>query len=562
MGSDAGRAALEIAADYLDSSEKQVLRNVATALAAIDTPQSAAHLADLAILEEDPEVRERAVAEATRLGDKARHAAADRAARWLIEPPRPEGASRLGTVRENAIRGHANDLLVALERQCEDLKAPELALDSLPALPGKILRRFEPLLGLLWTRLWTLTLYTRMRGYLLRRHPPAPLWWPVVLGFFGALPGAAITAGLFTAWHAPIGRQAVLVLCLAPAMVSAFLIAAVSRSSIPHEHYCNRRVGALVEAFGFLWRPGKGALHTLVAPIAIALVSASAVVSLFVGFGGLGLDLLACLSWVVFACVTLTVVLVIMRAAAVTEPRLGRLGSTLFGAFAGLAIALMSLYESLRLWPHPEIAILNSEAVVLLPALTTAFITERLFGSAVVARGPSRTAIASVAAMILALAPGLWFHFNPSQAPRAPYREVAREDSWWLAKVPVWRQFQVDFKQRVRAEIEADESFTDDTRLLFDLRRGSEKIAPDVTLAGGAEWVLPPGDYELTVTAPGAGVEKKKYGFLVRETYASAVSLLARQMLVSSGREVPAHLVGAFELELILNADAAPRSRF
>lgn len=553
MSSPAAAHALKTVTEYLGSAEKQVLRNAATALATIGTPECAVHLAELAVLDQDASVRSRAIAELAGLDESARQAAAEHAVSFLVQPPTTEEAIKEGaTPSRLQTRGHANDLLAALARQGTEVTVQTPPLPDHPVLSKKARHFLTPV----WTLFWTFGLFWRVRRYLLSQHPPPPLWWPVVLGFLGALPGGTLTAFLFWRWHQEVGEAAFLALCLPPALLTSVLIAVLSRTNVPLEHYCNHRMGALVEALGFLWCPGAGLVRTLAVPLTIAAIGASALGSLHLGFGELELELFLSLLWFIVAWCSLALILAVMRAAAITTPHLGRFGAAVVAGLSGLAIACLIIFVSLRIWRQPGVAILNSETVLLLLPFITAFMSERLLGRAVVARGPSRLLVASLAALSLVVLPGVWLHFNPLQPPRAHHRETPLEQQWWLAQVPVWRPFRVDFEQRVQARIVPKRSGLD-----LRLVRGGEGVSRAIKLTNGREWTLHPGDYELEVRVSGADTAKKRFRFLVRESYASAVSLIARYLLESSGNKIPPSLVEAFPLELVLNAQPFEAAR-
>jgi hypothetical protein len=138
------------------------------------------------------------------------------------------------------------------------------------------------------------------------------------------------------------------------------------------------------------------------------------------------------------------------------------------------------------------------------------------------------------------------------EPPRAEPGEPLRQE-WWLARIPVYRRIQTDFQQKVRVRLEPASLLAERG---LELRLTPQETA-GVELPGGREWDLPPGTYQLEVTAPGLHARPRWLRFLFQgqESYASAQGLVARRLIESSGRTAPPSLVGAFQLEIVLNAE-------
>ncbi|NJL26532.1 MAG: HEAT repeat domain-containing protein [Thermoanaerobaculia bacterium] len=117
--SGTGNETLALLTAHLSSPETQVLCNVAVALGVLGTPQSAVHLADLAVLQPDPVVRERALAALDGVPREARQAAAERARDVLIESleKRDDKGRERSSVTRAAQIGYANDVLVTLRHE-------------------------------------------------------------------------------------------------------------------------------------------------------------------------------------------------------------------------------------------------------------------------------------------------------------------------------------------------------------------------------------------------------------------------------------------------------------
>ncbi len=539
-------AVFRVLKDSLDSPEQQVRRNATTGLAVLATPECAELLSELAILDPDPGVRQRATAELERLDPTARQAAAVRATAWLVNPALPERSVEdepgVAAAAKFAMCGRANDLLVALRKQGITSALPPSTLPPRWAQLGRapVLQRA--------LRAWTyLPLFFRIRRYLLQQQPLPPLWWSLVLAWLGALPGAILTALAFWFKEPQLGEHVYLAICLPAAALATLTVAAVNRTAVPVERYCHFRMGALVETLGLLWRP-LGKLWVVVPLLAVALAGA-ALLPLLIGFGGLGSKLFDHLAWILLSFLGQMGLYMAMRALAVTAPWLG-FSATLGSGLVGLLFGLLAPLALMHFWPIPAVAVLASESLLVVLSIAMAFTLSQRLPQSVVQRPPSRSSVGILIALSLVVSPGLWLRFNPLQLPRAGEQQTLLQ-AWWLAQVPVERSFRVDFPQRVRAHLEP----TDPN---FEVRcwRNHEEmtIAPDEFA-----WILDPGIYRLEITVAEAQTNQVKFSYWVREGYLSAVGLLARKLLLWQDQPVPHQLVGAFRLELILNADAEAR---
>ncbi|MEE8524675.1 MAG: HEAT repeat domain-containing protein, partial [Thermoanaerobaculia bacterium] len=364
MSSPRASNVLEIVGDHLGSPEAQVRRNVATALATIGSPESIRRLVDLAVLDPDASVRSRAVDELLELDAEAGQAAAERAGELLFE--RPEPGSGDGREAESAmeitIQGRANDLLAAF--RCQGIAV------ALPPLP--FIDRF----ALSW----------KIRRHLMRRPAP-PLWRPLLLAFVGALLGAGVNAWWFWTASPELGRHVFLALCLPAAVLSSLLTTAVSRTSVPADHYCDRRMGILVETVGVLWRPVGKLWQSLAVPLIMAIIITAGMVPLKIGFDGLGARLVDYLTWILLGMLILALIQMTMRAIAAAPSRLGLVGSTVTGGIAGAVFGALAMAGAIWGWTsHAGVAIVVSEGLFFLLPLATGFVCERLLSPMVPAR--------------------------------------------------------------------------------------------------------------------------------------------------------------------------------
>lgn len=517
---------LAIVTDCLASAEAQVRRNAATALAAAGTWKSASPLVDLALRDPDASVRRRAFDGLLQLDDDAQRAAAQRTSDVFQELSATGDSADEGEEPEERLEvlGRANEILAAVRQQGIPFAIAE----------RHFLRRFA--------------LFWKVRHYLLRHRLPQPFWRPVVLAFLGALAGAALTAALFARWNPFLGEHVTFGILLPAAFLATILTAALSHHQVPAGSYCDPHMGALVETAGLLWRPFS-------LPIALAAIAAFALITLMVGFAGLELKAFRILSWLLLSCLALSMILMAMRGVTTVVPRLGRAAATLAGALAGLAAGFVVLLGLFRIWPHPGVAILASEGALITLPLAAAFACERLLSPIAAARGPapSRLLVSTLIALLIVLLPGLWIHFNPLQ-PLAASPGAELEEEWRWTHVPVHRSFRIDFVQTVRARL-GDEGFRPVKDLDLRLTRQGRKIDSDQANEGWLLWKdLVPGDYRLEVTVRDRNLEKGALSFLVRESYASVVGLLARRLLESFGENPPASLVEPFRLQLVLNS--------
>lgn len=520
MSSPAPRDVLEIVSDLRGSADAQVRRNVVTALATIGTWECASPLVDLATMDSDQSVRRRAFDGLAELDADAKWHASRRASDLLHELSEADESADEKTGAKLEVGGRANDILTALGEEGDQVVFAE--------------RHFARRFALFW----------RVRHYLLRQRPPRPLWRPFLLGLLGALPGAALTAFLFSRWDPFLSGHVILGILLPAALLASVLTTASSHHRVPVERYCDPHMGALVEIAGLVWRP-------FWVPISICAVVTLALVTLGTGFPDLELKAFRILSWLVLSFLGLVIILTAMRAATVAvPPRLGRLTSALAGGLTALVIGPIVLLGFFRIWPRPGVAILVSEATLLLLPLVTAYVFEHFLSPIAAARGPapSRMLVSTLIALLIVLLPGAWIHFNPLQ-PLTLSRGAPMEE-WRWAHVPVHRKFRVDSVQTVRARLESQEARAPQD-LELRLTRQERKIESDREVDGWRWWDdLPPGDYRLGVTIRDRDLEKGPLSFVVRDGYASAVGLMARHLLESLGEDVPASLVAPFKLVL------------
>lgn len=551
---------LAVVTTYLGSDETQVLRNAATALAAIGTPESAVHLADLAVLQADASVRRRATEELASLAEVSKQTAAQRARDLLLasDDRRGAGGDEPDPLAGLEQAGRANDLLVALRRQGITAALPE---PPLSVLLDWLQRRLHPPL---WARLtpvwksiaafsWYRKLFAKIRFYRVREQPRRPLWWALFVAFLWALPGAALTALTFW-WLAPeLGKHVYLGIGLPSALIAATLAAIFHFSAVPIARYCHGGLGVPLEIWGVIRRPGGAWWRQFLFPLAVGGVAVLGLTPMMLGFDDLGISPFYHLVWFLLATGGLLLIFAAMRAGAVVAAlRWGRASSAVTGAVTGVVVGVALQGAVFLLKPRPGIAFLVIEGVILLPALTTAFFGEHLRAGKPPGRGPSRALVWPLIAMLIVILPGVWLFFNPPKLLEAR-QDLAHTSTWQLAHLPVERSFRVDFlPQKVRATVEPEDP---SSQLELKLRHG-ELTLPGAPINNGLEWDLSErGLYTLEVTVGELRSKPSRLSFVVRESYATAVGLLAHRLLVARGQKPPASLVGAFELELVLNAE-------
>jgi len=552
MSSPRRARAVEIVVESLGATDAQALRNTATALATIGTPDCAVRLAELALDTDDRSVYERVTEELASLDEPARRAAAERALKTLLGLPADVDStltsSEWDATRES--RARANELLADLRRQGVKIALPTAALPKRFAIPS----RLRPLLEWFWTLRRYFPLFWKLRWPLARRHPPPPLWRSASSSFAGAFAGAVLTALLFALWEPRLSQETFLAISLPATLLATFLVTANSRATVPVERYGDARLGTAVETVGFLWRPAAGTWRSLLMPLSIAGVTLAALFPLRFAFGGLDLGFFGYVAWSVASFAGLLLGFAVLRGIAAAAAAWGRVSAAVAGGAAGLVLGLAALAAFFLVAPGSGTAVLVAEAAVLALPLVSAFVFERgsIGPAAARARPTSRTTGWAMAALVIALSPGAWLFFNPPLV--APRGETVTR-SWWLAQIPVERSFRVEFPQRVWVRVLAEDA-PDRPDLVLRLTLRGETIEGEAA-RNGTGWDLPAAeeDYRLEVTHREGEIVETPLDFLVRESYVSAVALLARELLELRGRHVPPNLAGVFGLELVLNAE-------